>query len=145
MLLAAAVCGSTRKVQPLWCVPCNAALTLQHLSTCAVNEPFRDGQKHAVLVTLASDACTDAWRKMHAHLPLDQLLMKLFPKPAALPLHLHITHTMCGVFSARQANAACKLLGVVRVKDARHLMQQLRLCCVDGVHAFFTALKQALP
>jgi hypothetical protein len=135
--------GSTRKVQPLWCAACNATLTLRHLAVCAANTSFRDVQRHAILATLAVYA--DDWQKMHAHLPLDQLLVKLFPKPAATALHLHVTHTMCGVFSARQANAACKMLGVVKAQDARHLMQQLRLCCVDGVRAFLSALKQALP
>jgi len=35
------------------------------------------------------------------------------------------------------------LLGVSNVKDAQRLMQQLRLCCMDGVHSFCSALKLA--
>jgi len=77
------------------------------------------------------------------HLSLEELLVRLFPPPPVMPLHLHITHTMCGVFSTRQANAASKLLGVSNVKDAQRLMQQLRLCCVNGVHSFYSALKLA--
>jgi hypothetical protein len=47
------------------------------------------------------------------------------------------------VLSTSQANAACKQLDITRVVDARRLMQQLRLCCMDGVHAFYTALQLA--
>ena len=133
----------TRKVQPLWCTPCNAALTLVHLSTCVAHTAFRDTQRHAMLAALSAEAGASVWLTSHQHLPLEQLLVKLFPPPSATPLHLHTVHIMCGVFSTRQANAACKLLGVKREKNARHLMQQLRLCCVDGVHAFYTALKLA--
>jgi len=133
----------TRKVQPLWCGPCGAALTLLHLSTCAANVAFRDSQRHAMFAELSTEACAGDWLTVHQHLPLEQLLIKLFPPPPATPLHLLITHTMCGVFSTRQANAACKLLGIKRAKDGLLLMQQLRLCCVDGVHAFYTALKLA--
>jgi len=131
----------TRKALPLWCSSCNAALTLQHLSTCAANTVFRDSQRDAIVATLA--ACASGWLAACTHLPLEELLFRLFPPPPAMPLHLHITHTMCGVFSTRQANAACKLLGVSNAKDAQRHMQQLRLCCVDGVHSLFSALKLA--
>jgi ribonuclease HI len=137
--------GITRKVQPLWCGPCNTALTLLHLSTCAANTAFRDRQRDAVLAELSVEAGANGWLSVHKHLPLEQLLVELFPPPSATPLHLHIVRTMCGVLSTRQANAACKLLGVKRAKDARALMQQLRLCCIDGVSAFYAALKLALP
>jgi len=133
----------TRKVLPLWCGPCNSALTLLHLSTCAANTAFRKSQRRAILAELATEASAGSWLSTHERLPLDQLLVKLFPPSPATPLHLHITHGMCGVISTRQANAACKTLGVSNVKDARYLMQQLRLRCVDGVHAFYAALKLA--
>ena len=135
----------TRQVQPLWCTPCHAALTLAHLSSCAANGAFRDSQRRALLAVVASEASTDDdhWLAAHEHLPLEQLLVKLFPPASTTPLHLHIIHTMCGVVSTRQANAACKLLGVTRAKDIRRLAQQLRLCCVDGVHDFYSALKLA--
>jgi len=38
---------------------------------------------------------------------------------------------------------AAKLLGVSNAKYARHLKQQLRLRCMDGVHSFHSALKLA--
>jgi len=128
-------------VLPLWCSSCNAALTLQHLSTCAANAAFRDSQRDAIVAELA--ACASGWLAACVHLPLEALLMRLFPPPLATPVHLHITLTMCGVFSTRQANAACKLLSVSNAKDAQRLMQQLRLRCMEGVHSFYSALKLA--
>jgi len=130
----------TRKVLPLWCSSCNAALTLQHLSTCAANTVFRDSQRDAIVAQLA--ACASGWIiAACTHLSLEELLVRLCLPPPATSLHLHITHTMCGVFSTRQANAACKLLGVSNAKDAQRLTQQLRLRCVNGVHSFYSALK----
>jgi hypothetical protein len=76
-------------------------------------------------------------------LPFDQVLTRLCLMASPTPLHAHITRTMCGVLSTNQANAACKQLGVTCAKDARRLMQQLRLCCMDGVHTYYTALKLA--
>ena len=111
--------GSTRKVQPLWCAPCDAALTLSISRLCPDHVVFRSSQRAAVLAVLSSDAHTDAWLQDHRHLPLAQLLVELFPTPPAHPPHLHIAHIMCGVFSARQANAACKVLGLARAKDGR--------------------------
>jgi hypothetical protein len=98
-----------------------------------------------MLAVLASHACAGVWQKRHAHLSLDQVLVKLFVRATSTSPQMHTVHTMCGVFSSRQANAACKMLGVADVMAARHLMQQLRLCCVDSVRAFYAALKQALP
>jgi len=49
----------TRKVLPLWCGSCNAALALQHLSTCAANTVFRDSQRDAIVAQLA--ACASGW------------------------------------------------------------------------------------
>ena len=76
---------------------------------------------------------------------VDDLLWQLFPSPPGAPLNLHSAHVMCGVFSARQANAASKSLGFARADDGRRIMQQLRLLCIDGVHKLFHALKTALP
>ena len=95
-----------------------------HLSSCAVNKPFRDQQKLAILATFASRRLHD-WRKMHAHLSLEHLLVKLFPKPAALPLHLHITYTMghCGVFSARPASSLLVALWnttAITIRSSQH-------------------------
>jgi hypothetical protein len=75
----------------------------------------------------------------HWHLLLDQLLSRLFLVASPTSLHVHITRTMRGVLSTSRANAACKQLGVTRAADARRRMQQLRLCCMDGVHAFYAA------
>jgi len=133
----------TRKVLPLQCHACGSALTLLHLSACAAHAAFRDGQRHAMLAVLSTEACATAWLSAHGHLPIDQLLTRLFPPATSTSAHVHITRTMCGVFSTSQANAACKQLGITRAADARRLMQQLRLCCMDGVHAFYTALKLA--
>jgi hypothetical protein len=94
-------------------------------------------------VLLSADACAAAWVSAHGHLLLDQLLTTLFPMTHSTPVHVHITRTMCGVLATSQANAACKQLGVTCAKDARRLMRQLRLCSMDGVHAFYTALKLA--
>jgi hypothetical protein len=132
-------------VLPLQCDACGGALTLLHLSACVAHAAFRDSQRHAMLAVLSADACAAAWVSAHGHLLLDHLLTTLFPMTHSTPVHVHITRTMCGVLSTGQANAACKQLGVTCAKDARRLMhcQQLRLCCMDGVHAFYTALKLA--
>jgi hypothetical protein len=132
-----------RKVQPLQCVPCNAALTLAHLAACAEHAVFRDAQRRAMLAVLATEASAVNWVTAHQHMPLEQLLAQLVPPSPGTPPHLHITHAMCGVVSVRQANAACKLLGVARATARRALMQQLRLCCTDGIQAFYAALKLA--
>ena len=137
--------GVTRKLQPLWCTTCGVALTLSHLVSCLDHTIFRYNQRLAVLALLASDARTGAWLMAHQHLPFMQLLWQLFPPPPGIPLHLHSALVMCGVISARQANAASKSLGFARAEDGRRFMQQLRLLCIDGVHKLFHALKTALP
>ena len=96
-----------------------------------------------MLAVLATEASAVDWATAHQHMPLEQLLVQLFPPSPGTPPHLHITHAMCGVVSVRQANAACKLLGIARATVRRALMQQLRLCCVDGIQAFYAALKLA--
>jgi hypothetical protein len=137
--------GSSRQVKPLWCDSCDAALTLTHLTECADNTVFRLSQRVAVLTLLSSYAWTQPWLDVRLHLSLSELLLELFPRPPDTPMHLHITRIMCGVFSARQANAALKSIGCTRAQDGRRLMLELRLCCVDGVQIFFQALKNALP
>jgi hypothetical protein len=118
---------------------------LLHLSACPHQAVFPGSLCAAVRTVLASDVCADGWLTAHRHLPLEQLLVQLFPVPSTTPPHIHFASLMCGVFSARQANAACKVMGVAPAENGRGLMQQLRLCCVDSVHHFFSALKLALP
>jgi hypothetical protein len=137
--------GSSRQLKPLWCDSCDVALTLTHLTECADNTVFRLSQRVAVLTLLSSYAWTQPWLDVRLHLSLSELLLELFPRPPDTPMHLHITRIMCGVFSARQANAALKSIGCTRAQDGRRLMLELRLCCVDGVQIFFQALKNALP
>ena len=136
----------TSKVLPLPCNACGVALTLTHLAVCKAPDgvSFRDAHKRGVLDQLDCDPATTRWRQVHQHLPLTDLLARLFPPPPGVPNDLHITRVMCGVFSTRQANAALKLLGVTNAKDGRQLMRQLRLCCLDGLHQHFNALKIAL-
>jgi ribonuclease HI len=135
----------THKVLPLWCASCNTALTIAHLVGCTANGAFRLSQRADVLAVLSSEDCTHDWLNARSHLSLTDLLLQLFPPSPDTPLHLHITRVMCGVFCARQANAASKQLGCTRAKDAHRLMLELRLCCIDGIHSFFHALKIALP
>ncbi len=137
--------GASRQVKPLWCASCDAALTLTHLTDCADNAVFRINQRVAVLVVLSSCDWSDHWVDSRRHLPLTQLLVELLPLPPDTPMHLHITRIMCGVFSARQTNAALKTLGCTRAQDGRKLMLELRLCLLDGVQSFFQHLKNALP
>jgi exonuclease III/ribonuclease HI len=137
--------GSSRQVKPLWCASCNVALTLTHLTECADNAVFRLNQRVAVLTLLSSYSWTQPWLDGRRQLSLTELLAQLFPQPPDTPMHLHITRIMCGVFSARQANAALKSLDCPRTQDGLKLMLELRLCCVDGVQSFFQALKNALP
>jgi hypothetical protein len=138
--------GLSRNLRPLWCTTCDVPLTLTHLTQCADDGAvFRSSQQIAVQTVLSSDARTLPWLNANRHLSLTELLVQLFPRPPDTPMHLHVTHVMCGVFSARQANEASKLLGFARAEDGRRLMQQLRLCCVDGIHTFFQVHKNALP
>jgi ribonuclease HI len=137
--------GSSRQVKPLWCASCDVALTLTHLTECADNAVFRFNQRVVVLTLLSSYAWTQPWLDVRRHLSLTELLLELLPRPPDTPMHLHVTRIVCGVFSARQANAALKSLDCIRAQDGRRLMQELRLCCVDGVQTFFQTLKNALP
>jgi len=137
--------GSTRNLRPLWCATCDVALTLIHLTQCADAAVFLSSLQIDVKTILSSDASTRLWLNVNRRLNLMELLAQLFPRPPDTPMYLHVTHIMCGVFSARQANAAIKSLGIVRAEDGLQLMQQLRLCCIDSVHSFFQALKNALP
>ena len=138
--------GAKSRVIPLSCSSCDTTLTLSHLTEC-LDMPavrFRAKQRVALLAVLSSDASTHAWLNANKHLSLSALLIKLFPAPPDTSIDAHITHMMCGVYSARQANAAVKSLGFARSEDGRFLMRQLRLCCVDGVHAHYSVLKGAL-
>jgi hypothetical protein len=138
--------GLSRNLRPLWCTACDVALTLTHLTECADDGAvFRSSQQIAVQTVLSSDARTHPWLAANRHFLLTELLVQLFSRPPDTPMRLHVTHVMCGVFSARQANAASKSLGFARAEDGRRLMQQPRLCCVEGVHTFFQVLKHALP
>jgi len=137
--------GANRQVRPLWCASCGTALTVTHLAHCADNAVFRLNHRVALLSTLSSCADARPWVDARRHLRLAELLAQLFPQPSDSPTHLHVTRVMCGVFSARQANAALKTLGCTSAHEAQKLMLRVRLCCVDGVHTFFQALKNALP
>ena len=136
----------TSKVLPLPCNACGVALTLAHLAICKAPDGvnFRAAQKLTMINLIDCDPATSRWLCVHQHLPLTDLLTRLFPPPPGTPNDLHITRVMCGVFSTRQANAALKLIGVTNAKHGRQLMQQLRLCCLDGLHQHFNALKIAL-
>jgi hypothetical protein len=139
--------GSAAQMRPLLCAPCKMPLTLSHLAgecptaECAL---FRMQQKIDLLKLLSSDAQTKTWINSIRHLSLSALLLLLFPAPPDVPNNLHFTRIMCGVFSAQQSNAAAKLLGFASAKDGRRLMQQIHLCCLDGVHHFYSALKIAV-
>jgi len=139
--------GSAAQMRPLLCAPCKVPLTLSHLAgecptaECAL---FRMQQKIDLLKLLSSDAQTKTWINSNRHLSLSALLLLLFPAPPDVPNNLHFTRIMCGVFSAQQSNAAAKLLGFASAKDGRRLMQQIHLCCLDGVHHFYSALKIAV-
>ena len=137
--------GSSREVRPLWCASCDVALTLTHLTQCADAAVFRSSQLIAVQTVLSSEDCTHPWLHANRHRTLTELLVQLFPRPLDTPMHLHTTRVMCGVFSTRQTNAAIKALNCKRADEGVKLMQKLRLCCLDGVHTFFQALKTALP
>jgi ribonuclease HI len=136
--------GSRARVQPLLCATCATPLTLAHLSVCPSDgAEFRMKQRVAWSQLLASCAESKQWHSLHWHLSFTALLLRLFPPPPGVPNDLHITRLMCGVFSAQQSNAAAKLLGFAVAADGTRLMQQLRLCCLDGVHHFFHARKIA--
>jgi exonuclease III len=137
--------GATRQVRPLWCISCGSALTITHLAFCADNAVFRLNHRAALLSTLSSCADARPWVDARRHLPLAELLAQLFPQPADTPTQLHVTRVMCGVFSTHQANAALKTLGCTSAREGQTLLLRLRLSCVDGVHTFFQALKNALP
>jgi tRNA(Arg) A34 adenosine deaminase TadA len=137
-------------LRSLQCTGCLVACTLEHLASCpaASGTRFRADLQRDVLRTLASDPCTADWLRAHGRLALPALLLRLMPVPAESDVgppvlvakHRHLTRVMCGVFSARQANAAAKSLGFATAEDGRHLLQQLRLRCLDRVGAFFSAL-----
>jgi hypothetical protein len=139
--------GATRRLQPLWCATCNAAATLTHLVDCTHVSAigFRCVQRDALHELLSSEASSAAWLANRQRLSFMQLLLQLFPRPPSIPLLQHSAHVMCGVFSEGAANAACTQLGITRVKDARRIMRELRLLCIDGVRVHYHNLKSAFP
>ena len=136
----------TSSAEELESVMVGVALTLAHLAVCKAPDDvsFRAAQKLTMINLIDCDPATSRWLRVLQHLPLTDLLTRLFPPPPGAPNDLHITRVMCGVFSTRQANAALKQIGGTNAKHGRQLMQQLRLCCLHGLHQHFNALKIAL-
>ena len=82
------------------------------------------------------------------HLELSQLLRSLFPTPSFVVascelemetiLHRRLAGLMCGAFSAREANAAAKTVGLDPMIGLI-TFRQIRLACLDHIDFNFSS------
>jgi hypothetical protein len=128
---------------------CHEPLTLDHLSSCdgIICHDFRARLAHDVMELLCASYNGEKWARQHHHLPISQLLHKLFPTPpsntgCSVRWQRHLTYAMCGAFSTSEASSAIKTLAFRDKQEGQAIMQQLRLLCVDQIAAFYHSRKQ---
>ena len=146
-------------VQQLTCSDvCNHSLSLEHLAICTASPrcvDFRAELQHSIIQMLEQHRpLTTGWLHNHAHHPLPQLLLNLFPMSScsittvfgASDGHtrrdFHQTANMCGIYSGSQLTAAIKTLGFHRAAEGQPAMQQLRLLCIKHIQLEYYSRKQ---
>jgi hypothetical protein len=138
-------------LQQLHCAACNSTLDLEHFVTCPAPSSCRARTqlRDDMLSTLTAHGADSSWLRRHSHLSLEQLLLSLFPLPAAAAgvdpashRHRHITLCALGAITAAQATVASTLLGFApSSKEARRAMLEFRLLCLESIEKFYTPLK----
>jgi len=123
---------------------------LDHLSSCTgtICHDFRDHFAHAIMGLMSASSDGGKWVRRHHHLPLSQLLHKLFPSPpsnigCSVRWQRHLTYAMCGAFSTSDASFAIKTLAFHDKQQGQTIMQRHRLLCVDRIAAFYLPYPQA--
>ena len=102
----------------------------------------------AVLIRncFTADVCTRPWLDATRGLTVFDLLLSLFPIPAAVSnaeQQRHFTCLLVGAFTRRQANAAAKSAGFASGEEGRACLLRLRLLCLEHIARTFGRWKEA--
>jgi ribonuclease HI len=140
--------GSDNKLGQLHCASCGRTQSLHHLVECDALPCVTLRWELAISIRdcLGREPCTRAWLAATRLLPFRDLLLALFPIPAAASdeeRQLHLTCLLVGAFTRRQANAAAKLAGFASGEDGRGCLLQLRLRCLEHIERAFGHWKEA--
>ena len=129
-------------LKQLQCEDCAQTLDLAHLLECPSpsSVAYRRQMRISFIAILALSPVARPWLARNTGLALAALLRSLFPPPPAPP-YTHAVRCSVGAFTAAEANAAAKELGFVPAKEGLSALTQLRLTCLDNIHAHFTRLK----
>ena len=141
--------GPDDDLRTLDCDSCQEPLTLTHLVHCDHSIPsvaFRLEAANLIRNCLGAEACTRPWLNATRGMSLFDLLLSLFPIPAATSepeRQRHLTCLLVGAFTRRQANAATKLAGFASAEDGRATLLRLRLRCLEHVQKAYGRWKEA--
>ena len=148
--------GPPASLQYLHCVACDATFDLDHWSACPDPAVARSRfeLRDAIVDVLQQLDSADPWLRLHCRLPLEDLLLELFPLLAAahvaeidpsLYRQRHVTLCMIGAFSATEASLAIRRIGLASGKpDGQAAMRDIRLLCVDSIRQLYDSLKARL-
>jgi exonuclease III len=137
------VAEPSRVLHKLQCRKCVTAVDMCHVVNCP--EPYVKAlhqQLHTQIVnSLLAEPLSRPWAVSHQHLPLIDLLDRMFPQLSA-PLvdTLHHATLLCGAWSRNAQSHAIRVVGLAKSDNALAVFNSLRLVCIRNVRHFFVRL-----